>query len=132
MRFDIFNRETIEKYDAKEKHIVISIHDPNTTHAILSETCKDTRLETLFLVASDTDGKYGVPFTREMANKVWLLVDKYKDDIDLIVINCEAGISRSAGVGAALSKVLNNDDTDFFRYFRPNMFIYRKVLSIKQ
>ena len=67
-----------------------------------------------------------------MAKEVWAIVDKYKKDVDLIVINCEAGVSRSAGVGAAISKVLNGDDKDFFRYFCPNIFIYRKVINIKQ
>ena len=51
--------------------------------------------------------------------------------VDLIVINCEAGMSRSAGVGAALSKILNGNDTDFFRYFHPNMYIYSKLIAIK-
>ena len=48
-----------------------------------------------------------------------------------IIVHCDAGISRSAGVGAAIEKWRNNDDSLYFdsgRY-RPNMLVYRKVLE---
>ena len=124
----------IEKYDAREKHIVISIRNPKSDKAKLSEVCKDFRVDSLFIAVDDCDvkGRKGVIFTMEMAKQVWEIVDRYEKDVDLIVINCEAGISRSSAVGAALSKVLNNDDNEFFRYFYPNMYIYNKVISIKQ
>lgn len=133
MIFDIFSRKGIEEYNARNNHIVISLRDPGSEKAKLSNKCKEFRLAELFIECSDVDSTdYGKPFTEEMAKEVWRIVDTYENDISLIVINCEVGVSRSAGVGAAISKVINGDDKDFFRYFCPNMFIYNKVRTIKQ
>lgn len=58
--------------------------------------------------------------------------------IQVIVCHCDAGISRSAGVAAALAKVFNGSDAEFFncpntlypgRYFQPNMLVYSKMLN---
>lgn len=56
-------------------------------------------------------------------------VEQYRD-IDIIV-HCDAGISRSSGVAAAILKYLTGDDSAIFddpRY-SPNMLCYRKTLS---
>jgi hypothetical protein len=70
------------------------------------------------------------------------LAMKYKDaiavadfvnslkDIDILYVHCEAGISRSAGVAAAISKALTGDDAYFFeRPFCPNMNCYKLTLK---
>ena len=44
-------------------------------------------------------------------------------------MHCEAGISRSAGAVAALSKVINGDDSYFFKMFLPNRLVYRLILQ---
>jgi predicted protein tyrosine phosphatase len=51
-------------------------------------------------------------------------------DLDRWLVHCEAGVSRSAGVAAALSLLDDQTDTPFFdsdRY-RPNMTAYRMIL----
>ena len=52
-------------------------------------------------------------------------------DLDLIIVQCEAGQSRSAGVAAALMKYVWNDDTAIFnnKKYTPNMLCYRTVLN---
>jgi len=51
-------------------------------------------------------------------------------DVEILYVHCGAGISRSAGVAAAISKVLTGDDTYFFeRPFCPNMNCYKLVLQ---
>lgn len=51
--------------------------------------------------------------------------------IDTLIVHCEAGMSRSAGVAAAIMKWLNNDDTPIFDVprYRPNMRCYRMTLN---
>ena len=44
-------------------------------------------------------------------------------------MNCEAGISRSAGIAAALSKIIDKVDTIFFKNFIPNRHIYRTIME---
>ena len=53
-----------------------------------------------------------------------------KDKANLLIVHCEAGVSRSAGVAAAIMKFIDDDDTPIFDSYeyRPNMTCYKKVL----
>lgn len=46
-----------------------------------------------------------------------------------VAIHCDAGISRSPAVAAALSKAEGGDDSRFFKEGVPNMTVYRTLLS---
>jgi len=134
MRFDIFSRKCVENYCTDEKHINISISDSKAPRAKLSKL--DSRIDTLFVSFADSDRigfdlSEGNLFNKRLAQAIWKFVDKYKDEVDLIVVNCEAGISRSSAVGAAISKILNGDDMDFFKHFLPNRLVYRKMMEVK-
>jgi len=53
-----------------------------------------------------------------------------KMDIDFLIVHCHAGISRSAAVAAAISKVETGSDEKFFNgEFVPNMKVYYAVLK---
>jgi len=67
-------------------------------------------------------------FGRKDAIHILEFVEKYIDDIKLIIVNCEAGVSRSAGVAGALSKILNGWDDAYFKHSLPNMLVYRTIL----
>jgi hypothetical protein len=58
-------------------------------------------------------------------------VNDFKDRVDCAVVHCEAGISRSAGVAAAIGMALNNDDSFIFNdsRFTPNRTCYREVME---
>lgn len=67
--------------------------------------------------------------TNEDANRIARTVKKYQHRVNQIYVHCDAGISRSAGVAAAISKYLNNDDFKWFvSPYCPNMTCYTKVL----
>jgi len=124
----------VANYCTNEKHINISISDCNKERATLSKL--DSRVDSLFCAFADNDRigfdkSEGELFNKHVAETIWKFVDKYKDEVDLIVINCEAGISRSSAVGAAISKVINGSDEDFFKYFIPNRLVYRKMMEVK-
>jgi len=68
-------------------------------------------------------------FGKKDARHILAFVEKYANDINLIAVNCEAGISRSAGVAGALSKILNNDDSYYFKHYLPNSLVYRLILQ---
>ena len=134
MRFDVFSRKIVECYSTEERHINISIANPQAPKAKLPEL--ESRVDALFITCADS-GRVGFKvsegdlFNKSLAEAVWKFVDKYKDEVDLIVVNCELGISRSSGMAAAIGKILNGDDMDFFRYFIPNMHVYRKMMEVK-
>ena len=72
-------------------------------------------------------------FTPEMAKQVLNWVKSVVDaDIELIIVQCNAGISRSSGVVAALSLIINGDDSWVFndKRYLPNRLVYRTILQI--
>ena len=134
MRFDVSSRKMVENYSTEEKHINISIANPKAPRAKLPKL--ESRVDALFITCADSckvgyKVSKGDLFNKSLAEAVWRFVDKYKDEVDLIVVNCELGISRSSGMSAAISKILNGDDMDFFKYFIPNMDVYRKMMEVK-
>lgn len=48
-----------------------------------------------------------------------------------VIVHCDAGISRSSGIAAAILKAYTNDDTKIFNSpkYRPNMLCYRTTLN---
>ena len=70
------------------------------------------------------------PITEQQARKIAKFVMRYKDSVEQIIVHCDAGISRSAGVAAAIAKYLNGNDDYFFvrSPYTPNMTCYHKVL----
>lgn len=131
MKFLVLSREKIEEAQITEKHIVISIRDPYTAKARLPKSIY--RLKTLYLEFSDIDKHFPntscILFNSRIAQKILNLVDKYKNKVEVIVCQCEAGISRSAGVAAALSRIINQDDYIYFKRFIPNRTVYRTILE---
>ena len=123
----------IQKYRVNEPHIIISINSPKFNKAIIPY--RPNCLEILYLEFHDLDNKIisgGVKYkliSSLDAERVWEIVNVYKDKIDLIICQCEAGISRSAGIAGALSKVLNGDDTGIFKKYLPNMLVYKTILN---
>jgi predicted protein tyrosine phosphatase len=66
----------------------------------------------------------GLLFAPEHAREIWDFVLRHRD-VERVVIHCDAGISRSPAVAAALARVLNGDDVEFFAgRYRPNMRVY--------
>ncbi|MCR5106278.1 MAG: hypothetical protein K6B68_17750 [Eubacterium sp.] len=65
------------------------------------------------------------------AKKIVSFVNKWYDNVDTIIVHCEGGISRSAGVCAAIMRVKEGTDYPVFRSKskRPNMTCYLKTLK---
>lgn len=131
MRFLVFNRDRIERMKILEKHIVISVRDPESMIAELPEN--RLRLGELFLAFSDIDRKIKHPkailFTPVMAQHILTFFNRFKDKVELIVVNCEAGISRSPAIAGALAYILEEDSEEFFKLYIPNKFVYKTILS---
>ena len=119
---------------------IISISDPNmvyTTSPYCTPENRVTDILPLSFCDADRPGKdvYGNEtdgsdlMSDEDARIVALFVQRHLDD--RIIVHCDAGISRSAGVAAAISKHFTGDDSEFFcsGQYRPNMWCYRKTLT---
>ncbi len=69
-------------------------------------------------------------FTQEHADQIIDFVTAQRSNgVSLFLVNCLAGVSRSAAVCAALSKFYKDDDAKYFRTKRPNMHVYRTLLN---
>ena len=134
MQFRVMNRRDAKRYTFSPNCvfdcIIVSITDvgsiPNTfnyTNPHIKGVCA--------LQFDDVD--FGEPYciTREDAEKILEFVSQRIDKVDLVIVHCEAGVSRSAGVCAALMKIFTGDDWEIFNKPRycPNMSCYRSVLE---
>lgn len=143
MKISVVSRSEVIRYchmahDAPA--VIISISDPNmiyTTRPFCSVENRVIAILPLTFCDADKPGKdiYGNDadefdlMSEEDARKVVQFVNLHVEKH--IIVHCDAGISRSAGVGAAISKYVTGDDSVFFnsgRYY-PNMWCYRKTLN---
>lgn len=135
MKIKVLSREKaeIEVFNIKEPTLIISIRDfkdPDKARvSIKNENIKGI----VFLNFDDVEenDRYYSCITDEDAKKICEAVNEMKDFVTQIIIHCEAGVSRSAGVAAAIGKYLNGDDMFIFGAprFSPNITCYRKVLN---
>lgn len=129
--------------------VMISISDPLPPYETAPFCSPANRvLDILRLIFADADGvgsRVWVPqdasfghgrmaaesdlMTAEDANRIaaFLQLHQNRD----VIVHCDAGLSRSAGVAAAIMKHFNGDDSPVFdsgKYY-PNMWCYRLTLE---
>lgn len=67
--------------------------------------------------------------TPEQAEEVVGFIMNLPSPVACVLVHCDAGISRSAGIAAALSKVLYEDDSFFFINYLPNYHVHQQVVT---
>jgi predicted protein tyrosine phosphatase len=122
----IMSHQEIEQIEFKNLTTVISISSDDVFPNLSG---RKNLLQWIKLEFDDSDTT-GSLFTMEQAKLVKKYADvAYKAGSD-IICQCEAGISRSAGLAAAISFMYNGTDTWVFenpKYF-PNKHVYRTML----
>lgn len=114
---------------------VISIRSTDEAPADIHESASVGPTLRLAFDDEDPNGGYRVPsdtcpMTHSQAETVANLVRALSPDIDTLLVHCEGGVSRSAGVAAAISKWATGDDRRFFHApYCPNMWCYRLTLD---
>jgi predicted protein tyrosine phosphatase len=78
--------------------------------------------------ANDPDTKF---FDQEQAQKIINFAKSVWDKIDVLLVHCEAGVSRSPAVAAALSVIFNGprSDNTYFKQYIPNRHVYKTILN---
>jgi predicted protein tyrosine phosphatase len=110
--------------------ILISITSPAEDHVkILPNDHNRGVLRLKFHDIESPIGGYS-HFTSSQAASIRAFIES-NHSTDTIVCQCEAGISRSAGVAAALTKYYGMDETIIFTGGRwmPNILVYQKLLQ---
>jgi hypothetical protein len=146
MEIRVYSRQDIEQgilmglQEAQEgiRLACISITDPGArpariwSHQLRASSMKLRRLQFHDVNPRIEANSYGVyrAMTPDHALKVVDFLNECRDQVDLLAVHCEAGISRSAAVAAACAKILGqNYDIFFRRPYQANLHCYELVLS---
>jgi predicted protein tyrosine phosphatase len=64
-------------------------------------------------------------FSEKTAKKIIGFIDRIKDNVDILVVHCDAGVSRSGAVGVFACRYLKLDEKEFRRQnsVLPNMYV---------
>lgn len=135
MRMKVHSRDEVEGNGValEEDYVMISISCPNDPAKIPDrENCK----EILRLEFDDIDASKSLMgdlkcklFSQEDAQNILAFFNRYKDVYKYMIIHCDAGISRSPAVAAALTKIQDKTDFDFFTRYHPNRRVYSMLLA---
>jgi len=125
-KFEIESLNTIH-----EPHVIISIRHPIDIRPKVQKNNKT--IDVLYLKFDDIDDiSEPHAFTAYHASKIMRFLNKYKGLFETIVVHCLMGISRSAGVAAALSCYYNGSDSEFFKTYKPNLLVKKYLLEEMQ
>ena len=126
MKFTVLSRKTAQTYRPKGPAALISIVDPESEEMETDHSYDHA----IYLRFHDIDRTISGYTTFDYEDAKFIL-EFYKAhrDVDEFVIHCGAGISRSAAVAAALSKIHTGDDMEFYGgRFIPNSLVYSMIL----
>ena len=102
----------------------------NTTDDGFADLSTTNRRGLLRLAFADTDDpNRDDAFTPALARELLDFVDRMWDEVEVFLIHCEAGLSRSPGVAAALAEIYYNDESLWLAYSFPNQLVYRLLLE---
>lgn len=135
------SREACEKYAArkhKKTSVVISIR--STWDKVLPKIVANATnniQDVLFVAFNDVDGeilRHEIDpgfITKSDAIKIAHFVNDHKFDVDLLIVHCDGGVSRSPGVLAAAKRYLTGDDLSIFKSQTkcPNTGVYLAVIK---
>ena len=137
LSIQVLDRDGVRAIRHSQPYCVISITDPEKRHASLKED--PNRTGTLLLKCNDVAESSARiksvaqslgAFSDAMANEVTQFVrERMTAGTRLFVINCEAGVSRSAGIASALSWHFNHDESFFIVHYKPNQWIRKQLLK---
>lgn len=131
MHVSIMNRQQASEFTHQQHtdpYILISITDTNLPPNTFGDD--PMLIGVLPLKFDDTEENEPNHITDEQAHAIVKFVKKFDQTISHIVVHCEGGVSRSAGIAAALCLHYNNDDWDIFNnvHLAPNMTCYKTLL----
>jgi predicted protein tyrosine phosphatase len=120
--------QSMKKPEEPIPHVVISICCPCETLVSINSGALDI-LRLRFQDLDETEDPRDVLFSSREAIAASAFVKMWLSRVEAIVIHCGAGVSRSVGLAAALSKVLFGNDDEFFQKGVPNRLVYRIALE---
>ena len=139
MHILILNKAKAERLsytDDSSDKVIISIRNPIDDKPLFNadnNTIKDILYLDFYDISYETQDIFkGYPaMSDDDAVKIRDFVLKWKDKIDTLWVQCDMGMSRSAGVAAGILKALGEDNSFILesKMYYPNRLCYRKTLK---
>ncbi len=137
MKFFVYSRQEIEAIEPHDvSHVIVSIRtpgDPDEVKLPVNDHTEDV-LHLQFhdidrVVVGYNDDIEPNMFQQTHAKQVREFFEKNKD-VERFIVHCDAGLSRSPAVAAAISKLyVSEDDSYFFKRYHPNTRVYRFIIN---
>jgi len=91
---------------------------------------EENRVGLLQLTFADTaDPQRDDAITTFQATEILDFAESIWDQVDAMLIHCEAGLSRSPAIAAALTRIHYGDDGPWFEMDFPNRLVYQTLLA---
>ncbi|MBQ6568950.1 MAG: dual specificity protein phosphatase family protein [Clostridia bacterium] len=134
MTIKVLSRAKAVKLSYKEltgDKVIISISDPLNKKAGFNRNNRSVK-EILYLSFDDIAGEPeeislgNEHMTRDDAVKICRFINRWKDKVQTMWVQCEVGVSRSAGIALAIMEYFNMDTAQITEnpQFNPNMLCY--------
>lgn len=130
----VCSRITATDFKCDEPWACISISNSVGDWPDIDDDCRVDILQLVFVdvvfsVSQDFD--YSV-FSERTALEILDFVEELWWEIEVLMIHCDAGISRSSAVAAAISKLYLDDDSEFYDedLYDPNPLVYDILLRV--
>ena len=120
--FMVMSKKEAVKYSYhlhKKQSVIISISNVGESRPCFSRQVHNGIRSICYLQFDDVEKGEENAITEKDAQKIAAFINRFKGEIPRIIVHCEAGISRSAGVCAAIKNPK----------YVPNMSCYRMLLD---
>ena len=134
MNIKIFSREEAIKHsytDFGRKKVIISIRDPHNEKAEFNKgnsSIKDILYLSFYDISEETKSIFGGYESMSPIDAILIrdFVLKWQNEIDTIWVQCEMGMSRSAGIAVAIMEYFDIDSKEILEnnQYYPNKLCY--------
>ncbi len=127
----VLPRSAVTDISPDKKWALISISDPGMPRPILADS--SNLIDAIYLKFDDVEFERAsmIPINENQAKDIVAFAKKNWEEAELIVVHCNAGISRSSAVGKAISEIYQPDQVHYFdKFFMPNVIVYNALMKI--
>ena len=126
-QFEVRSAWNAEIFRCSRPWAAISISSNDDDFPALSENNRKGILRLAF--ADTAEPGRADSFTPSLAREVLDFSARMWEEVEVFLIHCEAGLSRSPAIAAALSRIYYNDDGPWFELDFPNRLVYRILIE---
>jgi predicted protein tyrosine phosphatase len=126
-RFEVRSARNAEVFRCDRPWTAISVSS-GSDFPVLDEKNRVGLLQLVFADITNA-GKPGA-FTAALTTEILDFVAQMWDKVEVFLVHCEIGLSRSPAIAAALSRVYYGDDGPWAEHDFPNPLVYRLIVVL--